>query len=70
MQVAPDGPCARAGVLVGDILVTVDAMPASRPREIAGRFGPDSIGKQVELRIVRSGAPQTVMATITARPTE
>jgi S1-C subfamily serine protease len=70
MQVAPDGPCAKAGVLIGDILVAVDVMPASRPREIARRFGPDSIGKQVELRIVRSGAPQTVTATITARPTE
>jgi S1-C subfamily serine protease len=68
MQVAPDGPCAKAGVLAGDILVTVDGAPASRPREIARRFGPDSIGREVELRIVRSGAPQTLTVTITARP--
>jgi len=68
MQVAPDGPCAKAGVLVGDILVAIDGMPASRPREIARRFGPDSLGRQIALQIIRSGAPQTVMATITPRP--
>ena len=68
MQVAPDGPCAKAGVLVGDILVAVDGAPASRPREIARRFGPDSVGKQVALQIIRSGAPQIMTATITPRP--
>ena len=68
MQVAPEGPCAKAGVLAGDILVAVDGAPASRPREIARRFGPDSVGKTVELRLIRSGAPHTVTATITARP--
>jgi S1-C subfamily serine protease len=68
MELAPDGPCAKAGILVGDILVVIDGEPASRPREIARRFGPDSIGKQVTLQIIRSGAPQTVTATITPRP--
>jgi S1-C subfamily serine protease len=68
MQVAPDGPCAKAGVLVGDILVAIDGTPASRPREIARRFGPDSIGRPVALRVIRSGAPHSVTATITARP--
>ena len=68
MQVAPDGPCAKAGVLAGDILIAVDGMPASRPRDIARQFGPDSIGKQVELRLLRSGALHTLAATITARP--
>src|SRR5258707_639456 len=68
MQVAQDGPAAKAGVLAGDILVAVDGAPASRPMEIARQFGPESIGKQVELRVVRSGAPRTLAATITARP--
>jgi S1-C subfamily serine protease len=68
MQVASEGPCAKAGVLAGDILVAVDGAPASRPREIARRFGPESVGKAVELRLIRSSSPQTVTATITARP--
>jgi S1-C subfamily serine protease len=68
MQVAQDGPAAKAGVLAGDILVAVDGAAASRPMEIARQFGPESIGKQVELRVVRSGAQRTLAATITARP--
>jgi len=70
MQVAQDGPAAKAGVLAGDILVAVDGAPAARPTEISRRFGAESIGKQVELRLVRSGAPLTLTATITARPAE
>lgn len=68
MQVAAGGPAATAGILAGDILVAVDGAPTSRPRQIARQFGPESIGKQVELRIIRSGALRTLAATITARP--
>ena len=68
MQVAQDGPAAKCGVLAGDILVAVDGAPTSRPREIARQFGPESIGKQVEIRVIRSGALRTLTMTITARP--
>ena len=68
MQVAQDGPAAKCGVLAGDILIAVDGAPTSRPREIAQRFGPESIGKQVEIRVIRSGALRTLTTTITARP--
>jgi len=68
MQVAPDGPAGKAGVLAGDILISIDGMPAAHPRGIARQFGPESIGKPVELRLLRSGAARTLTATITARP--
>ena len=68
MRVATNGPAAAAGVLSGDILVAIDATPASRPRELAGHLGPDSIGKAVELQIVRSGALRKLTATISPRP--
>jgi S1-C subfamily serine protease len=68
MQVAPGGPAEKAGVLAGDILIAVDGMPASHPNAIARQFGPESIGKEIELRLIRSGAPLVVAATVTARP--
>jgi S1-C subfamily serine protease len=68
MQVAQDGPAAKAGVLAGDILVAVDGAPAARPTEIARQFGAESIGREVELRVVRSGAVRTLAVTITPRP--
>ena len=70
MQVAPGGPAATAGILAGDILIAVDGAPASHPGAIARQFGPESIGKAVELRLLRAGALQVVSATITARPAE
>jgi S1-C subfamily serine protease len=70
MQVTASGPAAKAGILAGDILVTVGGAPATRPREIARQLGPESVGKLVELRLLRSGAPLAVSATVTARPAE
>jgi S1-C subfamily serine protease len=70
MQVASDGPAAAAGVLAGDILIAVDGAPTSHPNAIARQFGPESIGKTVELRLIRAGAVLAVAVTVTARPSE
>ncbi len=70
MQVAPGGPAETAGVLAGDILIAVDGAPASHPNVIARQFGPESIGKEIELRLVRSGSVRVLAARVTARPAE
>jgi len=70
MQIAPGGPGETAGILAGDILIAVDGAPASHPNAIARQFGPESIGKQIELRLIRAGALLAVAATVTARPAE
>jgi S1-C subfamily serine protease len=70
MQVTADGPAAKAGVLAGDILVAVGGAPAIRPRDIARQLGPESVGKLVELRLLRSGSPLALSATVSARPAE
>ena len=68
MQIAPHGPAEKAGVLAGDILIAVDGAPASHPNAIARQFGPESIGKEIELRLIRAGSVRVVAATVTARP--
>jgi serine protease Do len=70
MHVTTDGPAAKAGILAGDILVAVGGVPAIRPREIARQLGQESVGKSVELRLLRSGSPLTLSVTVTARPAE
>jgi len=70
MQVAPGGPAASAGILAGDILIAVDGAPASHPHAIARQLGPESIGKEIELRLIRAGSLQVVAATVTTRPAE
>jgi S1-C subfamily serine protease len=68
MSVADDGPAAQAGVVAGDIILSVDGTSTHRFRKIARHFGSDSIGRKVDLRLIRSGTLITVPATIAERP--
>ena len=68
MSVVEDGPAARAGIVAGDIILSVDGIAAHRFRKIAGYFGSDSIGRKANLRLIRSGKVITVQTTIAERP--
>lgn len=68
MSLALDGPCAKAGMMAGDILLSVDGEPVRRFRRIAGGLGPDSVGREVELKFIRSGSVLPLKARITERP--
>jgi len=68
LRLDPDGPAARAGVIVGDILVQVGDVPAQHPGEIGRQLGPESVGQSLPLQVVRAGVPLSLAATITARP--
>jgi S1-C subfamily serine protease len=69
MSVIEDGPAAQAGILPGDIILSVDGTSAVRFRKIARHFGVDSIGRKADLRLIRSGAVMTVPTTIAERKT-
>jgi S1-C subfamily serine protease len=67
MSVAEGGPAAQAGIVAGDIILSVDGTSTHRYRRIARLFGADSIGRKADLRLIRSGAVITVQATIAER---
>jgi S1-C subfamily serine protease len=67
MSVVEGGPAAQAGIVAGDIILSVDGTPAHRYRKIARHFGSDSIGRKSDLRVIRSGAVITVQTTIAER---
>jgi len=67
MSVVEGGPAAQAGIVAGDIILSVDGTPAHRFRKIARHFGSDSIGRKSDLRVIRSGAVITVQTTIAER---
>jgi len=68
MSLSSEGPAAKAGVVAGDIILSVDGTPARRLRSVLAHLGSDSVGKTVALRLIRGGAIITLEATITERP--
>jgi len=67
MSAAEGGPAAQAGIVAGDILLSVDGTSTHRLRKIARLFGAESIGRKAEVRLIRSGAVMTVETTIAER---
>ncbi|HLX17215.1 MAG TPA: S1C family serine protease [Bradyrhizobium sp.] len=67
MSVVENGPAAQAGIVAGDIILSVDGTPAHRFRKIARHFGSDSIGRKADIRLIRGGAVMTVQTTIAER---
>jgi S1-C subfamily serine protease len=67
MSVVEGGPAAQAGIVAGDIILSVDGTSTRRLRKVARHFGPDSIGRKADLRLIRSGAVITVQTTIAER---
>jgi S1-C subfamily serine protease len=68
MSVDEGGPAAQAGIVAGDIILSVDGTSTHRLRKIARLFGSDSIGRKADLRIIRGGTVITVQTTIAERP--
>ena len=68
MSVVEHGPAAQAGIVAGDIILSVDGTSTRRFRKIARHFGSENIGRKAELRVIRSGAVITVKTTIAERP--
>jgi S1-C subfamily serine protease len=67
VSIDPDGPAARAGLLVGDIVTTWNAKPVERVREVMRFLSPDSVGHPVDLGLLRGGAPTALKIVIGER---
>lgn len=68
MSLSPEGPAAKAGIVAGDIILSVDRASARRLRNVLAQLGSDSVGKPVSLRVIRGGTVISVEAVITERP--
>lgn len=66
--VEDDGPAAKAGLMVGDVLLTIDGKRVEQPDSVAAILDPDKVGKQVALRVSRGGNPQDLTAVVAERP--
>ena len=64
LSVDPDGPAARAGLMLGDVLTTWGGSPVADVRDIMERLGPESVGTAVELGVIRAGTPTRASVAI------
>jgi S1-C subfamily serine protease len=70
MSTVSDGPAAGAGLQAGDILLKLDGAPATHVRHLAERLGTDSVGRAIDISVLRGGGPVSLRAMIAARPAD
>jgi S1-C subfamily serine protease len=68
MSLTESGPAVDAGIVAGDIILSVDGASTRRIRNITARLGADSIGRKIDLQLIRGGAVMSRQVTITERP--
>jgi S1-C subfamily serine protease len=69
VNVEPGGPAEQGGVLLGDILVTLDGAPVSDPRDVLAALTPERVGQAIPVRVLRGGQPTELAITVGQRPT-
>ncbi|WP_262296628.1 S1C family serine protease [Microvirga sesbaniae] len=68
ISVDQDGPGQKAGIRQGDILTRWNADPVPSVRDIYRLLGPESVGRSVDLGIVRAGEHMTLAIEVRERP--
>ncbi len=64
MSVEADGPAAQAGLLQGDVLVSLDGHPLRQMDDLQGLLTSGLVGKSVVVRYVRAGAVHETTAVV------
>jgi S1-C subfamily serine protease len=67
--VTSGSPAAAAGLLVGDVLLTLDGHRIESPEELLDALFGDRIGRPAALRVLRGGAVLDVTVIVGERPT-
>jgi S1-C subfamily serine protease len=62
-----NGPAAKSGLLVGDILVAISGQPVGDPDDLFSALNSDTVGKAVAVEVLRGGRPETVSVTVGER---
>ena len=58
LEVEPEGPAHKAGIVIGDILVALAGRAITRLEDVHGQLGGESIGKSLPIKFLRGGALQ------------
>jgi S1-C subfamily serine protease len=67
IEVEPDGPAHKAGIMIGDLLISFGAQPITRVEDVHAQLAAEAIGKPVVVKLVRGGAAQEISIVIGER---
>ena len=68
VMVEPSGPAARAGVLLGDVLVALDGEPVGDLDDVQARLGSDRVGAEISAVVLRGGVRTELRITVGEQP--
>ena len=68
LEVEPESPAHKAGIVIGDILIAVAGHPVARLEDVHSQLHGEAIGKPLALKFVRGGATQEVNIVVGERP--
>ncbi len=68
VNVEPGAPAHKAGMLLGDVIITLDAKPVGDTAELLAALSADRVGSEIELGVIRGGRHERVRVTVGDRP--
>ena len=68
LEVEPEGPAQKAGIVIGDILILLSGRPVARLEDVHSQLHSEAIGKPLPLKFVRGGVVQETNITVSERP--
>ena len=64
VNLEPQAPATQAGVLLGDILTSIEDTPVEQLRDVQAYLEPPNIGKNLKIQLIRAGLLQDLSLTI------
>jgi len=68
LEVEPNGPANKAGIVIGDILISLAGRPVTRLEDVHFQLRGEVIAKPLALKFVRGGALQETTIVVGERP--
>jgi S1-C subfamily serine protease len=68
VEVEPDSPAHKAGIMIGDLLISFGGHSVSRVEDVHAQLAAEAIGQSVAVKFVRGGAPQDITIVVGERP--